>query len=205
MDELALPLMIQPMTWQVQGGTIHYPRIIAGSPSAAMEKMNQTIVAAVNELRQQQMPPESGIAVQQGPFEIKTNERGVLSVLLTNSVYVEHAAHGMTYKKSLTFNIYNGEIYQLGALFKPNTDYVSVLSQNVARQIKERDIPLLGEFKGVAPDQDFYIADKSLVLYFQLYAITPYYVGFPMFPISAFELQDLLTNDGPLGRMATNS
>ncbi|WP_368073024.1 RsiV family protein [Virgibacillus salinus] len=55
------------------------------------------------------------------------------------------------------------------------------------------------------PDQDFYIADKALVIYFQLYEITPYVFGFPMFPISVYAIKDIINEDGPLGRMAENN
>lgn len=78
------------------------------------------------------------------------------------------------------------------------------LSDIVLKQIKEREIDLLGEFKPVKPNQDYYIADKSLVIYYQLYEITPYVFGFPQFPISVYEIQDIINEDGPLGVMLIN-
>lgn len=89
-------------------------------------------------------------------------------------------------------------------LFKPGSNYVRRLSALVDIQIQERDLPTLGDFRGISPDQDFYIADKTLVIYFQLYEITPYVVGLPMFPISVFDLADIIDESGPLGRLATN-
>ncbi|MEC0667603.1 RsiV family protein [Priestia flexa] len=53
-------------------------------------------------------------------------------------------------------------------------------------QIKERDIMVLGEYTGINPNQDFYIADKSLMLFYQLYDLAPYAYGIPYFPISLF-------------------
>jgi len=87
------------------------------------------------------------------------------------------------YNKSLTFDISTGKEYRLEELFKPGSDYVGTLSKIIERQIKEREIPILGEFKGIRPNQDYYIADKALVIYFQLYEITPYAFGFPCFYI----------------------
>jgi hypothetical protein len=89
----------------------------------------------------------------------------------------------------------------LGELFKPDSNYVQRLSAIIQRQITERKIQLLEPFQGIRPDQDYYIADKSLVIYFQLYEITPYYYGFPYFPISVYEIQDLIREDGPLGKV----
>src|SRR5699024_4139644 len=115
------------------------------------------------------------------------------------------AANGLTIMKSLTFDTETGKNYSLKDLFKPNSDYVSVLSKLINKQIESRDIPLLDTFQGIAPDQDYYIADKALVLYFQPIEITAHYYGFPMFPISVFDIQDIINENSPLGRMATNS
>ncbi|WP_255323435.1 RsiV family protein [Priestia megaterium] len=60
---------------------------------------------------------------------------------------------------------------------------------------------VLGEYKGIKPDQDFYIADKSLVLFYQLYDLTPYVYGIPYFPISIYAIQDIIEDESPLGQM----
>ncbi|OAT79738.1 hypothetical protein A6P54_16570 [Bacillus sp. MKU004] len=168
--------------------------------------INRTIVAETQKLIHEQvgnMP--STVEEMQGSFEIKNNQREVLSLSLSNYTYHAHAAHGMTFIRSLTFDLEKEKICSLKDLFKPGSDYVKRLSDLVAAQIKERDIPLLGEFTGIRPNQDFYIADKALVIYFQLYEITPYVAGFPMFPIPIFDLQDIIEESGPLGRMAVNN
>ncbi|WP_231505605.1 RsiV family protein [Bacillus sp. EB01] len=56
----------------------------------------------------------------------------------------------------------------------------------VAAQIKERSIMTLEPFTGIKPNQDYYIADKAIVLFFQLYDLAPYAYGFPYFPISIY-------------------
>lgn len=75
----------------------------------------------------------------------------------------------------------------------------------IREQIKERDIPLINEFTAIRPNQDFYVADKTIVIYFQLYELTPYVYGFPMFPVSLYELQEIIDEKGPLGRLAENN
>lgn len=107
----------------------------------------------------------------------------------------------MTVVVPLTFNVLTGKTYQLKDLFKKDSNYVSVLSKIVGAQIKERDIMVLGEYKGIKPDQDFYIADKSLVLFYQLYDLVPYAYGIPYFPISIYAIQDIIADESPLGQM----
>jgi len=128
-----------------------------------------------------------------------------LSLSLSNYTYHYHAAHGMTYIKSLTFDLEKAKSFELKELFKPGSDYIQRLSTIIKEQIVERKIQLITDFTEIKPNQDYYIADKSLVIYFQLYDITPYVFGFPMFPISVYDLQDILDEMGPLGRMAVNN
>jgi len=111
----------------------------------------------------------------------------------------------MTYIKSLTFDLKKGKLCELKDLFKSGSDYVTRLSAIVQTQFKQRDIPVINGFTAIKSNQDFYIADKVLVVYFQLYDITPYAFGFPMFPISVYDIQDIIDENGPLGRMAVNN
>ena len=204
---ITLPVSIQTMVINQQGSTIYYPQVVGLKHANVQQSINQTIVQLMQYLIQQQYQQQgaSSFTEMLGTFEIKTNERNILSLSLTNYAYAYQHAHGLTLIKSLTFDVQTGKQYQLKDLFKPNSNYVNVLSKIVQRQINERDIQLLDKFSHISPDQDFYIADKSLVLYFQLYEITPYYIGLPMFPISVFELQDIIDENGPLGRMAENN
>src|SRR5690625_2621429 len=98
-----------------------------------------------------------------------------------------------------------GRLYHQQVQFQQDRYYIVLHSLLVHQQIKERDIEVLNGFATISPDQDFYLADKSLVLYFQLYEITAYYLGFPMFPISVYEIEDILAEDGPLARLVTNN
>lgn len=181
--------------------TVEYP-VVKGLKSAiAQHRINLSIKQALDKLMKDQGLGQENLEMV-GWFELKNNQRGILSLTLGNYAYPYHAAHGMTVVKGLTYNTGTGDTYSLESLFKPGSDYVKVLSDIVAQQIKDRNIELLGEFEGISPEQDFYIADKSLVLFFQLYEITPYYRGLQYFPISVYQLQDIILEDGPLGIMA---
>ena len=184
---------------------VFYPQVCFLHNHSLKQLINQAIVFETQQLIYTQvgnMP--STVAEMLGSYEIKNNQRDVLSLSLLNYTYHDRAAHGMTYIKSLTFDLEKGSSIQLKDLFKSGSDYIGRISTIIQEQIKERDIQLLEPFNQIRPDQDFYIADKTLVVYFQLYEITPYVYGFPMFPISVYDLQDIVKEDGPLGRMAQN-
>lgn len=175
--------------------------VIKGIPNKDVQQtINETILKTVYDLMREQGYFEDENTTITASYEIKNNQRGILSLSLINYAF-SGGAHGLTIIRSLTFNIETGQLYQLKDLFKPCVNYVLRLSEIIQAQIIARDVPILDEFNCIKPDQDFYIADKSLVIYFQLYEITPYAYGFPYFPISIYEIEDIIDEEGPLGMM----
>lgn len=193
-----LPINIK--TYRMSGPRLNvlYPVIVELSDSGVQQQINQLIVGEVKRQIHQQGYPQNPKELS-GYYEIKTNERGVLSFSLYNESYANNA-HGWTLQNSLTFDVQTGKLYTLQDLFVHGVDYVKSVSEIIGQQIKDRSIPLLSEFKGIRPNQDFYIADKALIVYFQLEEITAYVYGFQYFPISVYEIQDII-NEQPLGTM----
>jgi len=203
----SLPVSILTMSMQREGATIYYPQVIGLMDGTVQQSINEAIYQEVQTLIQEQHEKQdtNTFAEMIGTFEIKTNERHVLSLTLTNFAFAAGHANGLTLIKGLTFDTTTGKKYHLSELFKEGSDYVEVLSMHIKEQIEARDIPLIVDFTQISPNQDYYIADKALVIFFQTIEIAPHSEGSPMFPISVFALEDIITEDGPLGRMATNS
>lgn len=207
-------MLNKPYTLPVQIQTIHrigpkldlyVPRVVNAPNATAQTNINNAIAKEVQSmLKQLGYVPNSKTTEINGFYEVKTNERGLLSIALNIYGYTEHAAHGLTLLKSLTFDITTGNVYSLGDLFAPGSDYVKRISDIVKAQIAERGIETLQPFASIRPDQDYYVADKAIVVYFQLYEITPYVFGFPMFPISVYSLQDIIPDNSPIQPMTIN-
>lgn len=179
---------------------IYYP-VVTGLPHAAVQNsINQTILKALNDLLIERSYYEPSLVELQGWYEVKTNQRGVLSLALYVYSYTG-GAHGMTTIKTLSFDEATGKLYTLADLFKPQSDYQNVLLNKIKDQVKEREIPVINEPITFPNPQNFYIADKSLILYYQLYDLAPYYYGIVYFPISVYEIQSIINEDGPLGKM----
>ncbi|MEX1028484.1 MAG: DUF3298 domain-containing protein [Paenibacillaceae bacterium] len=201
-DSTRLPIPIRTIPYRSPKIEIDYPQAWGLSNPHVEQTINQTIIHQANMMIHEQFNHQvPGNTEMTGSYEIKNNQRGILSLSQYNYAYTAHAAHGLTLLKALTIQVQTGKVYTLRELFQPGSDYVNRLNTFIRAQIKERDVPLLEEFKGISPNQDYYIADKSLVIFFQLYEITPYVYGFPMFPISVYALQDIIIEDGPLGIM----
>ncbi|MGG4343383.1 DUF3298 domain-containing protein [Paenibacillus lautus] len=204
MAQYVPPVSIHTLTHTAPGLVIHYPQVYDLMNPGAEEAINRAIIFQIQDMQREQQQVQTGTNPQTtGTFEIKTNERGILSLVLTNYTYSEHMAHGYTVTKGLTFTTATGKSYALSDLFRPGSGYQAVLAAEVNRQIRERSIPVLENSPvTVSPNQDFYLTDKSLVIFYPLYAITPYYVGFPMFPISVYDLLGLAPENGLLSDLA---
>ncbi|MDF2680866.1 MAG: hypothetical protein K0R47_2056 [Brevibacillus sp.] len=194
-----LPVTVMTRTIKNPSTTIYYPQLSGLSNQQAEQQINRSLLQTVQGLiHEQQRVQVQGNTQMQGSYEIKNNQRGIFSATLNNYAYTPQMAHGMTFLGSVSADVDTGKIFSLRELFKPGSDYIKVLSDMIKVQIKQRQIPTLGNFTTIKPDQDFYLADKILVIYFQLYEITPYYVGFPMFPISVYDLESIINEAGPL-------
>lgn len=180
--------------------TVYYPVVTDLDNKQAAYKINKAIVTLLNDMLIDQSYYEPYLVELIAYFEIKNNQRGILSLNLIVYSFTG-GAHGMTVAKSLTFDTKTGHQYTLKELFKKNSNYVKDLSSIITKDIKKWQVDTIEPFTVIRPDQDFFIADTSLVIYFQLYEYTPYYWGFPYFPIAILDIQDIIEPDGPLDRM----
>ncbi len=179
---------------------LYYP-VVHGLRSPMVQRgINHRIQNTVKGMLAEQGYYSNPQAEVTASYELKNNQRGILNLSLNNYTFAG-GAHGLTIIRSLNFDVDTGKVYSLGDLFKPSEDYEKELSLIIEEQIRIRDIPVLEEFTGIKPEQDFYIADKILVIYFQLYELTPYVYGFPEFPITVYEIENIIDKEGPLGRM----
>ncbi|MFD1207145.1 DUF3298 and DUF4163 domain-containing protein [Sporosarcina contaminans] len=198
-----LPLVIVPKKLPNTSSrvTVYYPAIIQMTDAKVQRELNHQIISALNTLLVDQNFYDENLVELISNFEIKNNERNILSLNLITYSYTG-GAHGMTVVKSLTFDTTTGKLYSLKDLFKSNSNYVSIISDIIRKRIADWNIDLLDPpFKTIRSDQDFYIADTSLVIYFQLYEISPYASGFPYFPIPIKDLQHIIEPNSPLDRM----
>ena len=200
MSTFVSPVVVQSSKATFPKAELYIPHISLGSNAAADAHINKVLVHGVQELVNAQGDLSDPRAEMLGLYEVKNNQKDILSLSLINYAYTG-GAHGATIEKSYTFRSSTGKQYDLKDLFKPNSNYVSVLNKHIKAQIAERKIETFEPFKTIRPNQDFYIADRSLVIYFQQYEIAAYVYGLLYFPISIYDLESIVAEDGPLQAM----
>ncbi|WP_413374709.1 DUF3298 and DUF4163 domain-containing protein [Alkalihalobacillus sp. 1P02AB] len=179
---------------------IFFPQITGLSNRTIEKNLNERIETQVYRMIRKQGYLENPQTEITGGFDLKNNQQNILS--LTNSHYsYSGGAHGLTMVRSLTMDVESGKVYALKDLFKKGAKYQERINHLIREQIKSRNMDMLNEFKGIHPNQYFYVADKSLVIYFQLYELQAYVYGLTYFPISVYAFEDIIDEEGPLGKM----
>lgn len=169
--------------------------------------INKTVQNNINEIIKKQVTgliPQEGCSIYEvisGSSKITLNNKGILSTTTTVYTFKKQAANGLTVQKSVTVDLETGRVYQLQDLFDENSNYKNVISNMIRQQIKERNLPLIKEFKGITGNEDFYLTQNGLVIYFQEIEYTPHYVGIPEFVIPYSQIKDMLNKEGPIARL----
>ncbi|HGT1509926.1 DUF3298 and DUF4163 domain-containing protein [Clostridioides difficile] len=141
-------------------------------------------------------PDEKNKFVANVDFELKKNTDSALSIKVRYYTY-SGGAHGFYQDIAYNVDMRTGKFLELMDLFKDNTKYKEVIDEEIKRQIAElekKDEENIGiyNFKGIKENQNFYLQDENLVVYFDLYDIIPYAAGIPEFSINKALISSML-------------
>ncbi|MBU8907626.1 WG repeat-containing protein [Desertibacillus haloalkaliphilus] len=144
-----------------------------------------------------------------GTFAVEFFKKDLLVIKIEGYHYPFGAAHGMPYQVHVHIDLMTGAIYELSDLFKPDSDYVKVISDLVEKQMQEEATQgdtyyFLDQYEGIQPNQPFYITEDRLAIYFQPYEIAAYAAGFPTFFIRYEELIGLIDVEGAFWKSFKN-
>lgn len=129
---------------------------------------------------------EKGISIT--PYEAITkytihHTKDILSVVVNYYQYTG-GAHGIYTLKPYNYDLKSGKRLALGDLFKAGYDYKTIINNEIKSAIaKEPEQYFVNEFNSIRDDQEFYITDRGIIVYFQVYEIAPFAAGNPEFLI----------------------
>lgn len=123
-------------------------------------------------------------------YSVTFNEAEILSIPVTYYQYTG-GAHGMTEIRSYNIDLRNGNLFELKNILDDRQ--LATVNAEIKRQLLEDTESYFPEaaesFEGVADNQGFYLKNGELVIYFQLYELQPYALGFPEFIFSLDSLE----------------
>lgn len=183
--------------------TIEYPFIPNDSKDKVLVKVNNYIIDEVSRLFKNQvlLPEKVDFYEIFGTYEITVNKNDILSILFSMYTYVNKAAHGVTAYSSLTVNTKTGVVYSFNDLFNPKMNYVPIINAIAKQYIKDNNIQLINEYNGITPNQQYYLTENELVLYYQPYDYTPGYYGVFKIKIPYNKIKNLITPLSPISKL----
>ncbi len=168
----------------------NYPVVVTDSPIADA-RINNVIRAEVErfilETERWAKEGDFNIASMSVDFSIPCNHTGgVLSVLLTEYVYLERAAHPSTIVRALNFNSDSGVQITRNSLSEigtPDNGEPRYTPKNLTRKLKEHvrknNLFLFNDFTELTelPENFYFDDDLNVIFIFQQYEVAPYAVG----------------------------
>ena len=183
---------------------IVYPVVTGLVGSAVQDSINamirQTVFAPVEKLEREydagEMAARSALRIWV-KSDVMFNHNGILSVMFKISWFAG-GAHPMTVQRSITTDINKIKTYKLDDLFENDKAYKVFVNDRIKTDFSKSDIPPLKKFERIGENQEYYLSNDGVVIYFQLYEYLPYYTGFPEFVIPYADLAQHIAKPGPL-------
>lgn len=177
---------------------VYYPQLDGIADSNVESSMNERLKSM--SITAEDITPEMNLDYEyEGDFSLSFYKKNLLQLQLSGYNFPFGAAHGMPILKYAPVDIKTGRLYELKDLFKEDSDYVKVLSDIVKKQIIVHGDEMgvwLDSYKGIEPDQLFYVDTDSLMLYFRPYEIAAFASGFPTFKIPFKEIKEIINTKG---------
>lgn len=185
---------------------VYFPQVEGMANQAAQKKVNEKL----RELSQFKNVP-SNVELDysySGDFAVTFIQKDLLVLELNGYLYPHGHAHGMPNQIHAHINLINGNFYELKDMFKPNSNYVKVLSKIIGNQIQndpQYSYVFPNNYEGIKANQPFYVTGDALNIYFLPYEIAPYVAGFPTFTIPYEEIMDIIDTNGDFWRSFSNT
>jgi hypothetical protein len=126
-------------------------------------------------------------------YSVKRNDNGILSIVMNERINAGNQK-GMNVQSAMNIDTISGKFYKLQDFFSEKADYTATISDEIKRQMKQKglDKKLLSDFKQIKSDEDFYITDSKIIIFFQQYEYFPYECGITEFEIPLRSLDGIL-------------
>lgn len=147
-------------------------------------KINEKIREEVKELFNAVKQPDMSTTATMS-YEIPCDKNNILSVILTEVVYVKKAAHPLTYKRALNFDTRTGKLIKQADLKNISREYAKAdysekgITHKLKAYAKENNLTLNSDFKELKEFPENFYFDENFHLHFvfQQYEVAPYAVG----------------------------
>lgn len=163
---------------------IKYPLIDGLSDKAAQARTNSILCSASIRLLDESADlvkgNEKGYSYY-AEFKVTKRNADIISVRFDECLNIPRYAHPINRLCAVTIDLKAGKILELNDVFNPNINYrpilIKLLRKEMALQVQKLQVNLLTQFRGLDPEQGFYLTDDSIAFYWQEAEYFPRYLG----------------------------
>lgn len=109
-------------------------------------------------------------------------------------------------RKTCSINLLTGKLYKIKDLFNEGSNWDIEINNNILKIIKEEpnyNFIFPDSFKGITENQDFYIDNDNLYIYYHPEKIAPESMGFITFTIPLKNIDKIINKEGELYKLLT--
>ncbi len=194
-----------------------YPQIIEPVGANAVkfnDEMKTLVMNNINDFKRDLGPPDPDLPAEigqntyDGDYTVALATDKLVSIAFAISTYGAGAAHPNSYTWTCNYDLATGRQLDLGDLFKPDSDYLRVISNYSIEVLKRtlappHDMAWINE--GAGPSADNYnswtITPRGLRIYFNPYQVASYAEGPQEVVIPYSFLRNITAPDSALGAM----
>lgn len=132
-------------------------------------------------------------------YEVRHNDGGLVSIYFQLSTYSRGAAHPLPFSETLTYDVAQNRAVQLGDLFQPGVDYLTVLSQRSIEDLTNQGVLSWDDGAQPLPEnfKSWNVITEGLHITFDPYAVSPYALGYQNVVLPWDSLTEILNVDLP--------
>jgi hypothetical protein len=198
------PAVISDIKVESPGLNLTYPKVSDLRHKSAEAGINRYIKKEVHRILKENGYGSDESKKFTGGYLVKLNKRGTLCIIIEIYIYVKGETHGTTIRRPINISLKDARVYHIDDLFSRSikkSKFIGIINEIIKQNIKVKDLKLTKEFEGVMLDQDYYLTEDSIVIFFQNGKYTDIGFGFPEFTIAFSNILEIINNKGPIGRL----
>lgn len=163
---------------------IIYPKIIGLKDKKVESKVN----SALKNKALSFIDTSNSNTAYSADYTVKYNKYNILSIVFSQDIYHQGAAHNYYQYNSITLNLTTGDTYKLKDIYVNDNNYKRIIEENIDEQSRERvaqgKLYLFSDESIEVNDEQFYINDQYVVVYYNPYEIASFSEGIIEFNIN---------------------
>ncbi|MFL0267292.1 RsiV family protein [Candidatus Clostridium radicumherbarum] len=204
MGQRRKPAVISDVKVESPGLNLTYPKVSELKHKSAEAGINRYIKKEVHRILKENGYGSDENKKFTGGYLVKLNKRGTLCIIMEIFIHIKGEARGTTIRRPINVSLKDSRVYHIDDLFSRRIKkykFIGIINEFIKQHIKMKNINLTKEFEGIKSDQDYYLTEDSLVIFFEMGEYTAVEFGFPEVTIEFSSILDIVNNKGPIGRL----